>query len=144
MLTVAIVALGAPVCAGEASRYCGNGETWIAEKPIPPELAPGVASAFEMDLAEARNSSFYRCAEGRLLVCTVGANLPCGKADVRDVIDSASEFCRSNPGSTSLPAYVTGHATIYEWRCDGYRAAPARQIEQVDPQGYLARYWKRM
>ncbi len=37
---------------------------------------------------------------------------------------------------------VTGHDTIYEWRCEGRSAKPGKQIGQVDARGFFEEYWK--
>ena len=57
------------------------------------------------------------------MVCTVGANLPCGKANTYcDPSAGVVQWCRDNPDASVVPAVATGHDTIYEWRCQGGRA----------------------
>ncbi len=85
----------------------------------------------------------WRCDHGRVMVCTYGANIPCdGKADVsRKPAAGARRFCKENPNAAVVPAYATGHATAYAWRCDADRAVVARQILTLDDRGYATEFW---
>jgi hypothetical protein len=99
------------------------------------------ASSEPMDMFQ--KTTVWRCMNHQVVACNVGANLPCSdKANVsqtpsQDMID----FCKANPSSDVSPMSVTGHATIYDWRCN--QGAPERlaQIAQVDSEGYLASIW---
>ena len=130
---------GAPVSA----QYC-RGAANTEALAVPDALAPAVAKAFGVDDQAVRGASYYRCVRGRLLACVVGANLPCGKADVRRRLPGVDDYCRQNPGSTFIPMAITGHDTVYAWRCAGAVAAPGRPTERVDGRGYVARVWKRL
>ena len=85
----------------------------------------------------------WRCADGRVLACFYGANLPCGeKADTsRKPGKGTVTYCRENPDDDVVPAYVTGRRTVYEWRCRAGNPAIVRRLERVDKQGFAARYW---
>jgi hypothetical protein len=85
----------------------------------------------------------WRCMDGKVYACTVGANLPCAeKADTRTQPSAAvSEFCRQNPGADAIPMVVTGRATVFEWRCADERPTIVRQFAQPDAAGYLANIW---
>jgi hypothetical protein len=37
---------------------------------------------------------------------------------------------------------ATGHDTIYEWTCAGNKAVISKQIETVDPRGFITDNWK--
>jgi len=143
---IAFASAGPAVAAPDgplSATYC-RGAANTAAMAVPDALAPAVSSAFGVDEQAVKGASYYRCAQGRLLACMVGANLPCGKADVRRRLPAADDYCRQNPGSTFIPMVVTGHDTIYAWRCLRAAAAPGRPIERVDAQGFVARYWKRL
>ena len=88
-------------------------------------------------------SAVWRCMNGQVWVCHFGANLPClEKADMSQVPTSEMEdFCKTNPTADSIPAAVTGRATVYEWKCNAGKPEVVRQVFQVDPQGYLADFW---
>jgi len=77
------------------------------------------------------------------MVCTVGANLPCGKADTkRAPSPGVVKWCRDNPDTEVVPAVATGHDTIYAWRCRGGAPSIVRQTLHVDPRGFIAEFWK--
>lgn len=85
----------------------------------------------------------WRCMDGKVFACTVGANLPCGeKADASRTPSAAViEFCRTNPDAAVVPAAVTGRATVYQWRCAGPDASIVRQIFEADPRGFIGNVW---
>lgn len=130
----AAFAAGVPWCAGDASRQ--------AAQKVPVELAATVARAFDVSPDVVGAGAVVRCVDGRAMACWVGANLDCGKADMRRKLPGATAFCRENPGADGVPMAATGHATIYDWRCVGSRAVAGKIIAPVDPQGYIADNWK--
>lgn len=80
-------------------------------------------------MARVRYRNPWRCADGHVLLCTYGANLPCGKANS----DRDLDF---------VPRFAIPWGNIYNWGCgDGTRKVIAR-IEDIDPRGFVARYWK--
>ena len=93
--------------------------------------------------ASIQEAAYWRCMDGNVWVCTVGANLPCTeKADMSETPAPAmDEFCQSNPGSDFIPAYVTGRATVYTWKCDGTTAIVDQQVFTPDAEGYLSEFW---
>lgn len=92
---------------------------------------------------EFQQSAVWRCMNSQVWVCHFGANLPCQeKADLSQTPTAAMEdFCKANPTAESIPAAVTGRATVYEWSCADGKAGAVRQAFKVDPQGYLADFW---
>jgi hypothetical protein len=97
------------------SRYAGP--------RVPKAIARGLKKAFATPptapLTPFLKNSFWRCMDGKVYACTVGANLPCQeKADTSRTPTSAmAEFCRDNSEADNIPAFVTGRATVYTWRC---------------------------
>jgi hypothetical protein len=132
---------GAMLPAYAAPAYCPNPSHSRPAK-VPSALAPTVAAAFNIDKDAAPNTAFVRCAGAKLMGCYVGANLNCGKANMRRALPGATAWCRQNPGAANIPMAATGHDTIYEWSCKGRRAVAGRQVMKVDPQGYIADNWK--
>ncbi len=113
---------------------------------LPPEVADGLvrigllaASAPEA----ARHNAVWRCMDGNLWVCAFGANLPCTEtADTSRTPSSATaDYCRENPDSDFVPAFVTGRATVYAWRCRGGAAEIERQLETPDARGFQSGIW---
>jgi hypothetical protein len=58
-----------------------------AARPIPQSLVPAVNAAFGMRMPDrmATDTTVFRCADQHVMVCTVGASLPCGKANTSRV-----------------------------------------------------------
>jgi hypothetical protein len=110
---VAALAFGALPCAFPASAAsgpatCAAGAGPRVPVPVPKEFEADVARTFgvPIDLVR-RRGTFVRCAEGKLLACSVGANLNCGKANTRRSLPGASEFCRANPDAAIIPMAAT-------------------------------------
>jgi hypothetical protein len=89
--------------------------------------------------------SFWRCMDGLVFVCAVGANIPCqSKADVSRRNAGAQAFCGENPDAEIVPAYATGHRTIYEWRCVSGAAVRGKTLLRLDQRGFQADFWHRL
>jgi len=98
--------------------------------------------------ADAPNQPFvdgtsWRCAEGKVKACFVGANLPCGeKADANKTPSAAiADYCKANPNAEIVPAAAAGRATVYEWRCKAGAAEIVKQVAKADAQGFIAEIW---
>jgi hypothetical protein len=89
------------------------------------------------------NGSFWRCMDGKVVACTVGANLPCtSKANTdKTPTQAESDFCQANPDSVGIPASVTGHDTIYSWNCQKDIPVIDQQVFHVDARGFIAEIW---
>jgi hypothetical protein len=131
-----------PVFAAEGARYCALGTVGHVAAQVPGKLAPLVGRTFGISAERARQSAYVRCVGGKLMACWIGANLDCGQADVHRSLLGGDAYCRENPGSDSIPMAATGHATIYDWRCEGRRAVAGKANRAVDAQGYIADNWK--
>jgi len=148
-LTAAAVLLfsGASARAETPAAFCQRAGTDDTTRPIPETLVPEVNAAFGTDMPPriAMDTTVFRCADRRVLVCTVGANLPCGKADTsKNPNDGTIRWCADNPSAPSVPAFVTGHDTIYQWRCTSGTPQILHQALHADPRGFLAEFWKRL
>jgi len=90
-----------------------------------------------------RQGSYWRCMDGKVYGCFVGANLPCTDKANTDRTPTAAEndYCKANPSSDFIPAAVTGHDTVFEWRCQNDGPEIAKQVFQVDSSGYIAKIW---
>jgi hypothetical protein len=118
----------------------------LPTRQTPRPREDGINTLFQasMPAQMALESTVFRGADGHVLVCTTGANLPCGKVNVSRTSTSAAEWCRDNPDSAFVPAVATGHDTIYQWRCRSGSHEIVRQTSIVDSRGFVARYWKRL
>jgi hypothetical protein len=128
-----------PVAAEQG--YCPN-PAHARPGKVPTDLVAAVARTFQIDNASVRDAAFVRCVGRKLMGCYIGANLNCFKADRRRALAGATAWCREHPGSKGIPMSATGHATIYEWSCNGRRAVAGKAMTTVDWQGYVADNWK--
>ncbi len=125
--------------------YCRQTGTDDTLREIPNALVPAAVRLFglsAMPAEQVRLGTYFRCYEGDVFVCNVGANLPCGKADTSRDLAGADQWCAQNPSSDFIPMYVTGHDTIYDWRCTGPKATPVKEVFHTDPRGFVAEMWK--
>ena len=76
------------------------------------------------------------------MLCTYGANLPCGKANSDRRLPGAEAWCRDHPSADFIPRYAIPAGNIYGWRCAAGIPEFVDRIEDVDPRGFVARYWK--
>ena len=115
--------------------------------PIPLVLKPYVVKARGLppELGFAPQRYFWRCMDGAVYVCDIGANIPCdAKADLAKRNLGAENYCRENLGAELVPAYATGHASIYSWRCSAGRAVRGKQLFKVDVRGFQTDFWFRV
>ncbi len=90
-----------------------------------------------------QQTTIWRCMDGQVYACNVGANLPCDAMANTDKTptQAMNDFCAANPNLDYIPMAVTGHETVYNWRCSGAAAEVVDQFAQVDPRGYVADIW---
>jgi hypothetical protein len=135
------------IARGSPATLCRTLGTDDRLRPIPASLVSAAIRSFDLHTMSAvwvRRTTYFRCFERHVLICNLGANLPCGKADTSRDLPAADRWCAEHPGSDFIPIYVTGHDTIYRWRCAGKRAAAGGPALAVDRRGFVARYWKRV
>lgn len=87
--------------------------------------------------------SYWRCMDGKVYACNVGANLPCTeKADTsHEPSQGMKEWCKSNPDSDFIPAYASGRSTIYEWKCAAGEPTIVKEINKPDAAGFISDIW---
>lgn len=145
MVIVLAAGWGGSTDAETPAALCRRVGTDDTARPIPEALVPAVNATFSMRMLadEAVATTVFRCASGRVTVCTTGANLPCGKADIsRKANPGMRWWCHDNPDTRFIPASATGHETIYAWRCRDGEPLIVRQTRHADPRGFVAEYWK--
>ncbi len=102
---MAVIALVAVAPNAMSANYCAR-HPGLA--PVPPGLQREVARAFGIPRQAARGA-MVRCVGDRLLACSIGANLNCGKANLERSLPAASAYCRANANTDFIPMFVTGH-----------------------------------
>ncbi len=113
---------------------------------VPQSVAQGLQKALnapETPLDVLENGSYWRCMDGSVYACFVGANLPCeAKANTdRTPTQAETDYCQQNPTADFIPAVVTGRETVYEWRCLNGAPEIVRQLTQPDARGFLSDIW---
>ncbi len=114
---------------------------------VPDAVARGLKQATgaapDAPLSAFVQNSYWRCMNGKVYGCFVGANLPCtAKADTRrTLLEGETDFCKANPNAEVIPAAVTGRETVYEWRCVNGSPEPVRQVVTPDARGFLSSFW---
>ena len=112
--------------------------------PIPMALKPFLSRALGLPAGrDFRPESYYwRCMNGLVFVCAIGANIPCGaKADLAKRNLGADKYCQDNPETTFVPAYATGHETLFAWSCSLGHAVPGKRMAKLDARGYRIDIW---
>lgn len=146
-----LVACASP--APDPFAYCAKVGTvdapdasWTGPK-TPDAIVRGLMKAMELPadapLDPIARSTFWRCMDKKVYACSVGANIPCQeRADTSQTPGAAlNEFCQANPASDFIPAYITGRATVYEWKCADGAPVISRQLTEPDGRGFLKMFW---
>jgi hypothetical protein len=115
-------------------------------QPIPDELVAAAQKLFGTavppDVMKAE--TVYRCMGKQIWLCTAGANLVCEKANGRRTSAGASQWCRQNPNSQTVPMSATGHDARYFWTCAGTSARVAGDAFHLDQRGFIRENWRRL
>ena len=121
------------------ARYTG-------EQP-PAAVVEGIRQAFDAPADTPAdfyaNGTYWRCADGQVKACFVGANLPCeAKADLSETPNEGTvAFCKENPSAEVVPAAAAGRATVFTWSCADGAPVKGEQVAQADAQGFIADFW---
>jgi hypothetical protein len=129
----------------DAFGYCARVVTDDDPGRVPASLVPAFVKAFGSLARPALNVEGYlryRCYQGTVIGCVVGANLNCGKAEVGQTSQGGNNWCQSHPNDPNVPMVATGHATVYIWRCSGSRAVLVRRFSPIDDRGFDVMNWK--
>lgn len=145
-------ASGSQTAAADLFAYCAapaNANTASTEytgEPPSGALLDALRAALDAPTTPAdffKQGMYTRCMNNQLYACFVGANIPCeSKADTSTTPGAGSdEYCKENPNAEFIPAFATGHSTIYAWSCKDGKAQVGKQLLDVDAQGYPVQFW---
>jgi hypothetical protein len=122
-------------------------EGGVGPAPVPAALEPFLSAALGTP-ADARippGSAYWRCMNGFVYVCAVGANLVCDrKPDHAKRNPGADAYCRDRPDAAEVPAYAAGHNSAYEWHCTAGHASRGRLAGKLDRQGFRMDIWHKV
>lgn len=95
------------------------------------------------DAMFAEGGFYWRCMDGQVYGCVVGANLPCmTKADLsQEPSAEMTAFCAENAQAEAIPAAVTGRATVYAWSCQAGAPVAGEQVFHADAAGFIEEIW---
>jgi hypothetical protein len=143
VVLLAISTWSAPLAHAETpSATCARVGTDDTPRPIPANLVPAINKMLGTEMPD-KMAVVFRCAKRRVLVCTTGANLPCGRAKTgRTPSPGAVDWCRDHSDAALIPAVATGHDTVFAWRCQGGTPQIDRRVLDVDTRGFVSQYWK--
>lgn len=125
----------------------GNDDT---VRDYQPSLRAGTVKAFRAMFPGAKTppedamlqaQAKFRCMNGKVYVCFIGANLPCGKLNTSRENAGAEAFCRTEPEADFVPMAATGHDSIYTYRCHGGKAEVLRATYELDVRGFAKSLW---
>ena len=144
LLGLALVMPLAAEPGGDVAQLCRTKGVDDTLQPVPQSLVPAAKRIFGLRMSDqqVRHSTVFRCAGGQVLLCTYGANLPCGKANTDRHPAGAEAWCRDHPDADFIPNAAIPSGNIYKWRCSGDTPEILGKAEEVDPRGFVARYWK--
>jgi hypothetical protein len=63
------------------------------------------------------------------------------KADRSKSNRGAANSCRENPDAPLVPAYATGHRTVYFWKCVAGQAKRRKTVSATDRYGFRTDFW---
>ncbi len=115
-----------------------------------PSLKAGAAKIFKTmfpgansppDEAMLRAQAKFRCMDGKVYACFIGANLPCGKLNTSRHNAGAETYCRTDPEADFIPMAATGHDSVYSYRCRGGKPEVAHTSYELDRRGFAKSLW---
>ena len=127
-----------------AFAYCANVGT--NDFPLNDDRWGGAAMPAEIIAAVGQDFPFgWRCFEGAVLWCDVGANIPCSVQTIgepsREPTEGMFVHCEVFPDADFIPAVATGRGGVFEWRCDGTQPVIVQQVLHLDERGFIDEFW---
>ena len=120
-------------------RYTGEKTPYYVAEQLKEEFGAPESAPIDVFL----RGTYWRCMDGSVYACNVGANLPCAeKADVsKEPNEGMINYCSENPDAEFIPAYAQGRTTVYEWKCNNTEPEIVKQLVETDAAGYQKNFW---
>lgn len=148
---VAVATGGATAApADDLHKLCRQVKNDDTIRPYSHDLYDGTVKAFKKLFPDAKDApaeselqtqANYRCMSGKVLVCFVGANLPCAKMNAARDNPGADAYCKTNPNDDVVPAFATGHDAVYAYKCKDGKAVVTGNPWKLDKRGFAAKLW---
>jgi hypothetical protein len=145
-----VLASGGVATAQTLYQLCRQVKNDDTIRPYSHELYGGTVKAFKKLFpnangtpaeSELQTQANYRCMDGKVLACFVGANLPCAKMNAARDNPGANEFCKTNPNDDVVPAFATGHDAVYSYKCASGKAVVTGNSWALDKRGFAKELW---
>ena len=134
--------LTAPASYESPRAYCVRVGTDDTLRTPPSSLAPAFRRLFNIRGHYAPNAAYYRCVDGMVKVCFVGANLPCGKANTSKNQLAVARWCETHPETDQFrftsPAMTRSILALR--RSQGRDRRAGRHAATAED--FLKEYWK--
>lgn len=94
-----------------------------------------------VDESEFENQAQYRCMDGKVMVCFIGANLPCVKINTAKDNPGAAAACKDAKDGETPAAAQVGHDSAYSFVCRGGKAVVDGEAWTLDKRGFAKEIW---
>jgi hypothetical protein len=145
-----VMAAGSAAAAKDLHQLCRQLRNDDAIRQYSPDLHDATVKAFRKlaphakgtpDDAELQAQAQYRCMNSKVMVCFVGANLPCATMNASRDNPGADEYCKANPNDDVVPAVATGHDAVYSYKCHDGKAEIIGNPWKLDKRGFAKELW---
>jgi hypothetical protein len=113
-----------------------------SDNPAKAFYGPGFRFGMVPKQVASAGANTWRCMDGRVLVCNVGADgYACQKLNPNPAPSKpVRDYCAANPGSGFVPMVVIGNSSR-TWRCVGRTPRPI-DSQSLDQRGFIRKSWR--
>lgn len=134
-LAIFLIVIWSVVARASEGSLCEGRMTVDEAKPLPKSLEAFGTMLFGNDAVVV-----YRCLNGGVLVCPIGNGFTCDRPSANRNNPDVARFCKRNPNEPIVPTTVSGHNTIYQWKC--VRGKPVIDYtDKLDERGFRVDGW---
>jgi hypothetical protein len=147
VITLCCLSVSTPQAKEELVQHCASVRDDDKVRGYEPSLREPTIKAFKRLAPNAKGEpdietqARYRCMDGKVMVCFVGANLPCVKINTAKDNPGADAFCKKESKEESVPAFAAGHDSAYSYKCRGGKAVVAHETWKLDKRGFAEKIW---
>lgn len=136
--------------AEDLHKLCRQVKNDDTVRPYSHALYAGTVKAFKKLFPDAKSvpeesqlqtEANYRCMNGKVLTCFIGANLPCAKINAERNNPGASDYCKTAKNGDTPPMAATGHDALYAYTCRDGKAVVSGTVWALDKRGFATKLW---